>query len=62
MLDIIFDNRVFDLACALNICNINNVIRTNTVYADNNWVSSRDAQLGNLDAEIGVKLEVLAKG
>ena len=62
MLDIIFDNRVFDLACALNIKDINNIIRNCTTYADNNWVSQRDAQLGSLDSEIGTKLEILAKG
>ena len=62
MLDIIFDNRVFDIACALNISNINTIIRNNTVFADNNWVSSRDAELGNLDSEIGKRLEILAKG
>ena len=62
MLDIIFDNRVFDLACALNISNVNNIIRSCTTGAECNWVSQRDANLSNLDTEIGVKLEILAKG
>ncbi|MBE6610571.1 MAG: hypothetical protein E7634_07875 [Ruminococcaceae bacterium] len=62
MLDIIFDNRVFDLACALNISNVNTIIRACTTGAECNWVSQRDANLSNLDTEIGVKLEILAKG
>ena len=62
MLDIIFDNRIFDLACALNIKSINTVIRNATTGAESNWVSQRDANLSNLDTEIGIKLEVLAKG
>ena len=62
MLDIIFDNRVFDLACALNIKNINTIIRNCTTGAESNWVSPRDANLSNLDTEIGLKLEILAKG
>ena len=62
MLDIIFDNRVFDLACALNLNSINNIIRSCTTGSENSWVSQRDANLYNLDTMIGKELEILAKG
>ncbi len=62
MLDLIFDCRVFDLACALNLKDINTLIRNSTTGSSNNWVSQRDANLTSLNNEIGSKLEILAKG
>jgi hypothetical protein len=62
MLDLIFDCRVFDLACALNLSGINGIIENCTTGSDNNWVSQRDAYLSNLDGEIANSLEILAKG
>ena len=62
MLDLIFDCRVFDLACALNLSGINGIIEGCTTGSNNNWVSQRDGYLSNLDGEISKSLEVLAKG
>jgi len=62
MMDVIFDNRVFDLAIALNLKSIKTILQNCTTGSENNWVSERDGNLGNLDAEITSKLSVLAKG
>lgn len=61
MMDIIFGNRVFDLAVALNLLSIRTVLNDCTTGAMNNWVSQRDSRLHNLDGEISAKLSVLAK-
>ena len=62
MLDLLFDNRVFDLAIALDLRGINSILKNCTTNSDNNWASERDANLSNLDAEIASKLSILAKG
>jgi hypothetical protein len=61
MMDIIFGNRVFDLAVALNLKNIRSVLNNCTTGFDNQWVSQRDANFNDLDREIASKLETLAK-
>lgn len=61
MLDILFKNRYFDLAIALDLKGITKIIKECTTGYANNWVSSRDSALGNLDSEIAARLEVLAK-
>ena len=62
MMDIIFGNRVFDLAVALNLLSIRTVLNDCTTGAMNNWASQRDSRLHNLNSEIAGKLEILAKG
>jgi hypothetical protein len=61
MMDVIFDNRVFDLAIALNLNSIRTILQNCTTGPESNWVSERDGNLGSLDAEIASKLSVLAK-
>lgn len=62
MLDLLFDNRVFDLAIALDLNKITTVLKNCTTGSENNWMSERDANFSNLDAEIASKLSILAKG
>ena len=62
MLDLIFDNRVYDLACALNIANVNSVIQGAVCKAEGNWTSSKQASLGALQSKIADQLEILTMG
>jgi len=52
MLDYIFDNRVFDVAIALNVSGIKGVIRTAVCDANGNWISGKEAKLKNLGKKI----------
>lgn len=62
MMDFILKNRVFDIACALNLSGINTIVQNGSVLPFNNWISERDAKLGNMANDLGKKFEVLAKG
>jgi len=62
MIDFILKNRVFDLSCMLDVCGINSIINTAANGSYNNWVSERDAKLGNMSSVLAEKLEILAKG
>jgi len=62
MLDYIFDNRVFDLACALNLSSVNSVITGAACNSTGNWVSSKASKLSNLGGAINKQLETLMTG
>ena len=62
MMDFILKNRVFDIACALNLSGINTIVQDGSVFAYNNWISERDAKLSNMASDLGKKFEILAKG
>lgn len=62
MLDYIFDNRVYDLACALNIKNVNGVIYKSVCESNGNWTTNKAASLGGLQGAINNQLETLMLG
>ena len=62
MMDFILKKRVFDIACALNLSNINTILQNGSVSNSNNWISERDSQLSGMSADLAKKLEILAKG
>ncbi len=59
MLDLIFDTRVYDFACALDIKNVNNVIRESVCELDYRWSSKRDSFLDGFDDAIAEALKGL---
>ncbi len=61
MLDLIFDNRIFDLACALDINGINGVIMTNaTSTSSHNFASSYES-LPDMETELIKLFENLSR-
>ena len=61
MLDLIFDNRIFDLACALNLNGINGVIMSNAVSKSQHTLASSYESLPSMDTALYEKLEVLLR-
>lgn len=59
MLDLIFDTRVYDYACALNVSSINNVIMNSVCGTNQSWASNKAAQLGGMSEAIAEQLEML---
>ena len=59
MLDLIFETRVYDFACALDVRNINSVLRNSMEKLESNWTSNRDANLSGFDTSIAEELENL---
>ena len=62
MLDLVFDNRVFDLACALNLNTINGIIQNNCTMTTPHQFSSSYNSMPDLQNVILEKLEKLIKG
>ena len=62
MLDFIFDNRKYDLACALNISGVNSAIQNATRVSTGNWTSTKQSNLSGLAAAINKQLETLMMG
>ena len=59
MLDYIFDNRVYDLACALNISKVNDAVMSATCTSTGNWTSTKGQSLTSLAGAINKQLETL---
>ena len=60
MLDYIFDNRKYDLACALNISSVNTTIYNSVCTGSTcNWFSNKGAYLGGFAAAINKHIETL---
>ena len=59
MLDLIFETRVYDFACALNIKSINSVIRGSACGTTYNWESQKASLLSGFDSAIAEQLEQL---
>lgn len=61
MLDLIFDNRIFDLACALDINGINEVIMNNAVATSSHSFASSYESLPDMADQLITMFEKLAK-